>query len=318
MKTDSILWARVRYTGIAVVCAALSAYCLASATGQGDPKPQSNTSPVAHFHHVHLNTTDPAAAINFYTSKFDCEKGRFAGLMDAVWAQKSWLLFNKVSTPPPWELTSAIWHMGWGAEDMKATYQKQLDSGTKFFTPLSDISDLAGVKGFYYAYVDAPDHALIELNTAAHHHFGHLHLFSEDPVSAGEWYMKYLGAVRRGNPSNPPSREPRLYKGFQVGPAMSLMADNVNIIIFPVQLSKQSYPDQWKNVQAMTPTKGRAIDHIGFSFDNLPEALERMRKDGVKVTDEIKTVAGGKIKYAFVEGPDKIRIELVEGQAHKE
>jgi catechol 2,3-dioxygenase-like lactoylglutathione lyase family enzyme len=85
-----------------------------------------------------------------------------------------------------------------------------------------------------------------------------------------------------------------------------------------VQLSKQSYPDQWKNVQAMTPTKGRAIDHIGFSFDNLPEALERMRKDGVKVTDEIKTVAGGKIKYAFVEGPDKIRIELVEGQARKE
>ena len=29
-------------------------------------------------------------------------------------------------------------------------------------------------------------------------------------------------------------------------------------------------------------------------------------------------VAGGKIKYAFVEGPDNIRIELVEGQAHKE
>jgi hypothetical protein len=33
---------------------------------------------------------------------------------------------------------------------------------------------------------------------------------------------------------------------------------------------------------------------------------------------EIKSAAGGKIKYAFIEGPDKIRIELVEGQAHKE
>ena len=43
-----------------------------------------------------------------------------------------------------------------------------------------------------------------------------------------------------------------------------------------------------------------------------------MRKDGVKVTDEIKSAAGGKIKYAFIEGPDKIRIELVEGQAQKE
>ena len=26
----------------------------------------------------------------------------------------------------------------------------------------------------------------------------------------------------------------------------------------------------------------------------------------------------GKIRYAFIEGPDNIRIELVEGQAHKE
>jgi hypothetical protein len=43
-----------------------------------------------------------------------------------------------------------------------------------------------------------------------------------------------------------------------------------------------------------------------------------MRKDGVQVTDEIRSVAGGKIKFAFIEGPDKIRIELVEGQARKE
>ena len=83
----------------------------------------------------------------------------------------------KVSSPPPWELTSAIWHFGWGAEDMKAAYQKQLDSGTKFDTPLTDISDIGGNKGatglFYFAYVLGPDHALIELNTAGHHHFGH-------------------------------------------------------------------------------------------------------------------------------------------------
>jgi catechol 2,3-dioxygenase-like lactoylglutathione lyase family enzyme len=68
----------------------------------------------------------------------------------------------------------------------------------------------------------------------------------------------------------------------------------------------------------MSATKGRVVDHVGFSFDNLAEALERMRKGGVKVTDEIKSVAGGKIKYAFIEGPDKIRIELVEGHAQKQ
>jgi catechol 2,3-dioxygenase-like lactoylglutathione lyase family enzyme len=290
------------------------------AGGFEQAKPQETPPPaaIAHFHHLHLNATDPAAAINFYTSKFDCEKGRFAGLLDGVWAQKSWMLFSKVSAPPPWELTSAIWHFGWGAEDMKATYQKQLDSGTKFFTPLTDISDIgggpAGATGrFFYAYVEGPDHALIELNTAGHHRFGHLHMFSEDPVSAGEWYTKYFGAIRRGG-----SREPRVYRDVPIGPSASLMMDNVNMIIYPIAYSRKAYPEHWKNQKEMSSTKGRVVDHVGFSVDNLAETLEKMRKDGVKITDEIKSAAGGKIKYAFIEGPDKIRIELVEGHATKE
>jgi catechol 2,3-dioxygenase-like lactoylglutathione lyase family enzyme len=272
--------------------------------------------PEAHFHHLYLNTLDPAGAIDFYTRKFDCEKAKFAGVHDAVWAQKSWLLFNKVSSPPPWQLTSAIWHFGWGAEDMKTTYQKQVDTGTKFFTPLTPIPRVS--PNFYYAYVEGPDHALIELNTANHHHFGHLHLFSEDPVSAGLWYMKYFGATRRGNPTTPPSREPRFYEGFQVGPSMSLMLDNVNIIIFPVQYSKRAYSDHWKGQTEMASTRGRVVDHVGISFENLHDTLERLRQDGVKITDEIKSAAGGKVKYAYIEGPDRISIELVEGHAHKE
>jgi catechol 2,3-dioxygenase-like lactoylglutathione lyase family enzyme len=274
----------------------------------------------AHFHHLHLNATDPQAAIDFYTSKFDCEKGRFAGLLDGVWAQKSWMLFTKVAKPPVADLNSAVWHFGWGAEDMKATYQKQLDMGTKFFTPLTDISDIGGNKGatglFYYAYVQGPDGALIELNTANHHHFGHLHLFSADPVAAAEWYKKYLGAKSRS--TRPPSREPRFYRDIQIGPSVSLMSDNVNIIIYPVEYARKAYPEAWKGKTEIESTKGHVMDHIGFSFDNLAEAVERLRKDGVKVTEEIRSVANGKVKFAFIEGPDKIRIELVEGLARKE
>jgi catechol 2,3-dioxygenase-like lactoylglutathione lyase family enzyme len=292
-----------------LLLAAALGICASGPTSRvrGDDKPTTNM-PVAHFHHLHLNTLDPAGAIDFYTSKFDCEKARFAGLADAVWAQKSWILFNKVKDPPPWHITSAIWHFGWGAEDMKAAYQKQLDMQTKFFTPITQLSG-----NFYYAYVESPDHALIELNTANHHHFGHLHLLSEDPIAAGQWYMKYFGATQRGI-----TRGPRSIRGFQIGPNMSLMLDNVNIIIFPIQYSKQAYPEHWKGVTEMTPTKGRVVDHIGISFDNLAEALEKLRKDGVKVTDDIRSIAGGKVKYAFIEGPDKIRIELVEGHPRKE
>ncbi|HEY8461335.1 MAG TPA: VOC family protein [Blastocatellia bacterium] len=286
-------------------------------TKQGAASPQF---PEAHFHHLHLNVTDSEGAIDFYTSKFDCEKAKFAGAFDAVWAQKSWLLFNKVEKAPPWELTSAIWHFGWGAEDMKATYEKLVAAGTKFFTPLTDISDIISASAppgsFYFAYVESPDKALIEINTAGHHRFGHLHLFSADPVAAGEWYMKYFGAKRLG--TRPPSREPRFYRGFQIGPSMSLMMDNVNIIIFPVEYAKKDYAEHWKGKTELESTKGRVVDHVGFSFANLPEALEKLRKEGVKVTDEIRSAAGGKIKSAFIEGPDKIRIELIEGHPSKE
>jgi catechol 2,3-dioxygenase-like lactoylglutathione lyase family enzyme len=268
--------------------------------------------PAAHFHHLHLNATDPAAAIAFYTRTFDCEKARFAGAEDAVWAQRSWLLFTKVGAAPPWEPVSPVWHFGWGGEEMKATYQKQLDLGTKFFTPLTDITKMVGIP-FFYAYVDGPDHALIELNTTSHHHFGHLHLFSEDPVAAGEWYMKHLGAKARSN--RPPSREPRFYNSVQIGPSASLMVDNVNVIIYPVQYSREAYKQYWKDAsQPLATTRGRVVDHAAFSFDDLAQALQTLRAAGVKVTDEVRPMAG-KVKSAFVEGPDGIRIELVEGEA---
>ena len=200
---------------------------------------------------------------------------------------------------------------------MKATYQKHLDRGTKFFTPLTDISWLAGGMPFYYAYVESPDHALIELNTATHHRFGHLHLLSEDPVAAGEWYMKHFGAVRRAN--RPPAREPRFHNGIQYAPSTSLIMDNVNIIIYPIQYSQQAYPDHWKGFSmAISPTKGRVVDHVGLSVDNLAETLDKLRREGVTVTDDIHSVAADKIKFAFIEGPDKIRIEVIEGHAKKE
>ena len=157
---------------------------------------------------------------------------------------------------------------------------------------------------------------MIELNTASHHHFGHIHLLSKDPVAAGEWYMKEFGLTRRGRGT--PSREPHFYREFQIGPSMSLMMDNVNIIIFPMTYARKQWPELWKDRTDFDSTKGHVFDHIGFSVDNLETFLAAMRKDGVKVTDEIKTAAGGKIKYAFIEGPDHVRIELVEGHAKKE
>lgn len=269
----------------------------------GMPLAFSQATAPAHFHHVHLNSTDPAAAVEFYASHFDCEKSEYEG-KPAVWAQKSWLLFNKVDKAPPSEVVSTIWHIGWGAEDMPATYQKQIDLGAKFQTPITDISDLTLTKGFYYAYVDGPDHALIELNTARHHHFGHLHLFSEDPIAAGEWYIQNFGAASFRKP--PYSREPRFYKGFQVAPSMSLMMDNVNIIIFPIDHARKTFPEPWEGRSTFESTRGRVIDHIAFSVDDVNQAATLLRGRGVPVSAD-----------GFLEGPDRIRIELVQQKARK-
>jgi catechol 2,3-dioxygenase-like lactoylglutathione lyase family enzyme len=278
------------------------------------PATQQPVSQLAHFHHLHLNTTDPQQAIKFYTSKFDCEAGRFLD-QPAVWAQQSWLLFNQVKAAPSWQLTSAIWHFGWGAEDMKAAYQRQLELGTKFFTPLTDISDILGGTGtgrFFYAYVETPDHGLVELNTSSNHRFGHLHLFSEDPVAAGEWYTTHFGIPRRNS-----SRETRIYRDVQIGPSSSLLMDNVNIIIYPIQYSKKVYATHWSQGQTtISPTRGRVVDHIAFSVDNLGETIKRLASEGVKISEPIKI--SGKLKHAFIEGPDYVSIELVEGRAQKD
>lgn len=287
-------------------------FLLTSAFSQDAPSPT-----LAHFHHVHLNVTDPGSAIDFYTTHFDCEKATFAGALPGVWAQKSWLLYSKVNTPPKSEITSSIWHIGWGAENMPETYQKQLEAGTRFATPITDISDIGGGKQmgvFFYAYVDGPDHQLIELNTASHHHFGHIHMLSKDPIATGDWYAKEFGMVRRGRS---PSAEPRYYKGFQIGPSSSLMMDNVNFIIYPMGYAKTQWPALWKDRDGFESTKGHVTDHIGFSVDNLDATIGRLRQDGVAITDEPRTVLGGKLKIAFIEGPDKVRIELVEGHAAK-
>jgi|SRR5947209_12879193 len=291
--------------------------------GTGTVLAQPTTAPehvrpqLAHFHHLHLNSTDPAAAVEFYTTKLESEKRKFAGVEDAVWAHNSWLLFTKVSSPPNSDITSAIWHMGWGGgANMQETYRKQLDSGTKFKTPITDISDQCDGKGgngrFFFAYIDAPDHALIELNTTAegNTHFGHLHLLGSDPIAAGDWYIKEFGLRLRG--AAPPSREPRFRCGRQTGPSVSLLMDDVNVIIYPVENAKAAFADAWRGRDKLESTKGHSIDHVGFQVDNLSDTLERLKRDGVRITDEPRSIVGGKVKHAFIEGPDLIRIELLE------
>ena len=271
----------------------------------------------AHWHHIHLNATNPAEAIEFYPKHFKAQKARFAGLTDAVFSQKSWMLFTRVQAAPSKKLNTAIWHIGWGTTRPKEEYVRQQRLGARFFTPLTDISgSLNGFQpdSFYFMYVEGPDRELIELNTASHTNFGHLHMFSADPVGAGDWWIRTFGV--RGRLSTPQTnRAPRMSKtGIQVGPSSSINFDNVNMIIYPVEYAKQAYPEDWVGFSEIQSTRGSVNDHVGVSVPDLDKALAALRAAGVKVTQEPRRI-NDQVRYAFVEGPDKVAIEVIEDKS---
>ena len=76
-----------------------------------------------HFHHVHLNSTDPAAAAAYYPKPFalSATKTAFNGF-EAVKTGNIYILFTKVAQTPQNELTgpqTAVWHFGWNTPNSR-------------------------------------------------------------------------------------------------------------------------------------------------------------------------------------------------------
>ena len=80
--------------------------------------------PTPGFHHLHLNSVDPDAAIDFYARQFpSTKKGRWGGIAALESPNNVLVLFDKVAAPPPTRPQSAIWHFGWHVADSQATVQ---------------------------------------------------------------------------------------------------------------------------------------------------------------------------------------------------
>src|SRR5581483_6075194 len=87
--------------------------------------------PAPGFPHLHLNSTDPEAAIAFYVKQFpSSQKTTFDG-QPALKINKVLVLFNKVATQPALEPQTAIWHFGWHVTDARATMARFKASGVK-------------------------------------------------------------------------------------------------------------------------------------------------------------------------------------------
>ena len=78
--------------------------------------------PTPGFHHMHVNSTDPDTAIDWYVRQFpSTSKGEWAGHKALKSPNDVLVLFTKVATSPPTLPQSAIWHFGWHVADTQQT-----------------------------------------------------------------------------------------------------------------------------------------------------------------------------------------------------
>ena len=298
------------------------------------------------FHHLHLNSTDPDSAIDFYTKQFPSTSKSTWGGMPALKAGKVYVLFNKVSTPAPNEPQTAIWHFGWHVTNARKNLELYKQRKEVHLLPLytteeggfvfissdtwpgtggvlgltkSQIAD-AKAKGVEplggpgFAYLQGPDRAIIEYQgDMPVERFNHVHMYQEDPYCAQLWYQRHLNAA----PSQPATAQPqhtetdcKVERSEPSWPGLekqgTIRKPSAGVLFDDVALN-------WYSRQGDTPlvsTRGHLADHIGLSVTNLDAWVAKLRKEGVKFLEE--PYKFGDTRAAMIEGPSREALELVE------
>src|SRR5688572_21274581 len=89
------------------------------------------------FHHLHLNSMDPGAAIEFYNRQFpSTSRGSWNSIAALHSPNNVLVLFDKVDSPPPIEPQTAIWHFGWHVTDTRKSLETYHDRPDVKLLPL--------------------------------------------------------------------------------------------------------------------------------------------------------------------------------------
>jgi len=122
----------------------------------------------------------------------------------------------------------------------------------------------------------------------------HIHFYPVDIPAIKTWYVKAFGAN--------PGRRPCV--ACLSRPSM-IAADDLPGV--NLSFSQGAKPP--------APTKGRALDHIGFEVKNLETFVSSLEAQGIHIEAPIRQVPNTKIKIAFLTDPWGTYIELTEGLA---
>ena len=122
----------------------------------------------------------------------------------------------------------------------------------------------------------------------------HVHIRSENPRTSAEWYEKFFGA--------------KILSEKEVIPGtvtVSLDAGG------STRLNISSQPDGSSRKTTPAELNVLGLEHFGFQTDDIQSDIENFEASGIPIVLNITVIQGG-TKLAYIEGPDKVLIELVQ------
>jgi hypothetical protein len=300
------------------------------------------------FHHIHLNSVDPEAAIGFYTRQFPTtRKVQWGGKPALSSPNNVLILFDKVDKPAPTLPQSAIWHYGWHVPDTQATVAAfkerpevnmrplyTTDEGGSVFAssdtwpggasglgrtkPEIDEARAKNIqpegKGGFSYMSGGPEDALFEIaGDYPAERFNHVHMWQEHPFCALLWYKRHLNApVRAGFPDTDLTEDNcRVPRGSdRTWPALNREG------MFRTPRAGVEFGDvvlTWYANQDGAPlvsSRGQMQDHIGLSVSDLDAWIGKLRDEGIPIVEGPYKL--GDTRAAMIEGPSLEGIELVE------
>ena len=297
------------------------------------------------FHHLHLNSVNPDAAISFYMREFPAtSKSEWGGLPALKSPNDVMILFNKVARPPLVEPeATAFWHFGWHVTDERRAYALyssrpevklmplyKTDEGDSVFVSSDTWPGAAGTLGRTkaqiadakaqgvkpqggpgFAYMQGPDGALIEYqgNFPAER-FNHVHMYQEQPFCAEIWYVKHLNAKLPEGQTLKSEGDCAVSRGEFSWPSLlkrgTIRTPRGGVLFGDVSLT-------WYMRQTnkpLTSTRGRLMDHIGLGVTNLDAWIAKLKGEGVRFLEQPYRL--GDTRAVMIEGPSHEAIELVE------
>jgi catechol 2,3-dioxygenase-like lactoylglutathione lyase family enzyme len=257
----------------------------------------------AHFHHVHLNVTDPQKTTQFYQQVFGAQPVKFANLSDGLFTGRGFIFMNKVASRPRDLETTAIRHIGWAGVDGPHEFEWWKAQGIDFHTPLTPL----GQNWFFYVY--GPDREIAEVFTGDKNHwFNHVHFSATDVTATATWLERNLGMQFPATAKQPRPTDPAARWGS--GARM----DGVSFVLI---YKDHYYADSERKLavgRTLEPTRGTTVDHIAFSYENITPVFDRMKAAGENIVEPITNRPEQGFKSFMVMGPDNVLMEIVEAK----